>query len=295
MISRPTPSAEVMNEALRDLYENKLVELTPGIARYINLCGWNEDQVSKLFFMKVDEAYAKAPTKILFVGRETFGWGERGYDWRDDAKDLMNIYERFSNEGKQYNSPFWWFKESFSKKMNIGENYVEATLWTNLSKIDVGKKRLTGKQFDSLMQIFISLLVAEIEIVKPDIILIMTRDSSYNKHLNNYGWFHNEPYKPYIEINLPWMINNVSLNDAVQSFETIHDESWINNYKLLTGLGREPIVNGKIDRLTGFGRLPTHTYQICHPNVLRRCGNYTERADELIQALVQQINSSYLR
>ena len=133
---------------------------------------------------------------------------------------------------------------------------MKATMWTNLSKIDVGRKKPTGKNFDHLTQVFINLLVSEIEIVKPDVVLILTKDGFYNWHLKHYGWVQNEPFVDY---------------------GTIELES-------------KSVLDKKISRLVASERLPEHTYQICHPNALRfKAGGYTKNADELINALVGQI------
>ena len=254
---RPHDSAESMNKALSSLYESRLLEINEQIAQCIEQCNWSANGVSKLFFMKVDEAYVKATTKILFIGRETFGWGV--YDKLDKAIDLMANYENVSLSGKHYNSPFWWFRKGFSEKLGISKDeFMKATLWTNLSKIDVDKTTPTGQHFWHLSQMFINLLVAEIEIVKPNVVLIMTKNGHYSWHLNYYRWLRNESFKDYDE----------------------SDE-----------LKRESVLGKKIERLIVPNRLPEHTYQICHPNVLRRkAGGYTTNADELINALASQIN-----
>lgn len=207
--------------------------------------------------MKVDQEYERARTKILFVGRETFGWEQ--HSKLDNANNLMGLYETVSTVGKHYNSPFWWFREKFSQQMGLSaESFMKSTLWTNLSKIDVNKTTPTGGPlFGDLSQLFVSLLNVEIEITKPGIVLIMTTNGHYTWHLNYYRWLQNEPFKDF--------------NDESQ-------------------LTRKPILPKKIDQLIVPNRLPEHTYQICHPNALRRRGNYTERADELINALVSQIN-----
>ena len=252
----PYDSAESMNKALLSLYESRLPDFNKHIDQCIEKCGWNPGEISKLFFMKVDEEYEKAPKKILFVGRETFGWGK--YNKLDGADISMNLYGGVAANGEHYNSPFWWFREKFSQKMGVEQNFMKGTLWTNLSKIDVNKTTPTGGSlFGDLSQLFVSLLVAEVEIAKPDIVLIMTTNGQYTWHLNYYRWLQNEPFKDF--------------NDKSQ-------------------LGRKCILPKKIDQLIAQNRLPFHTYQICHPNALRRRGNYTERADELINALANQIN-----
>lgn len=254
---RPNDSVESMNKALLSLYESRLPELNQQIEQCLEKCSWPADKVSKLFFMKVDQEYEKAGTKILFVGRETFGWEQ--YSNLDRVNSLMGLYEGVSASGKHYNSPFWWFREKFSQQMGLSaESFMRSTLWTNLSKIDVNKTTPTGGPlFGNLSQLFVSLLVAEIEIVKPDIVLIMTTSGQYTWHLNYYRWLQNEPFKDF--------------NDESQ-------------------LGRLSVLPKKIDQLVAPNRLPEHTYQICHPNALRRRGNYTERADELINALTRRIN-----
>jgi hypothetical protein len=255
--NRPYDSAESMNAALLSLYESRLPELNQQIAQCVVKCSWPADKVSKLFFMKVDQKYEKARIKILFVGRETFGWGE--YNRLNEANGLMNSYGEVSAYGKHYNSPFWWFREKFSERMGVSkEDFMKGTLWTNLSKIDVNRTTPTGGPlFGDLSQLFVSLLVAEIEIVRPDIVLIMTTSGQYTWHLNYYRWLQNEPFKDF--------------NDKSQ-------------------LTRKPVLPKKIHQLIAPNRLPEHTYQICHPNALRRRGNYMERADELINTLAVRIN-----
>ncbi|MCK8490484.1 hypothetical protein M0L20_01400 [Spirosoma sp. RP8] len=87
-------SVDSINVALRSLYESRLPEFNEQIEQCINECGWEE--VSKLFFMQVDEDYLNAPTKVLFVGRETYGWwGE--HSEQDKVENLMGCYKETSN------------------------------------------------------------------------------------------------------------------------------------------------------------------------------------------------------
>ena len=101
----------------------------------------------------------------------------------------MNFYGGVSFNSEPYKSPFWWFRGVFSRAFGISEEeFKKATMWTNLSKIDVGRKKSIGKDFDHLMQVFINLLVSEIEIIKPDVVLILTKDGFYNWHLKHRGF-----------------------------------------------------------------------------------------------------------
>jgi hypothetical protein len=253
----PIDTVESMNAALLSLYKSLLPELNELIGRAIKEDQWPVDKISKLFFMQVDEAYIKAEQKVLFVGRETFGWCN--YGETDSEDELMDFYNQTTLNGKHYNSPFWWFRAGFSQAMGFyNKAFMKSTLWTNLSKIDVGKKRPSGKHFGHLSQLFMKLLVDEIAIVKPDVVIIMTTDGHYTWHLNNYRWLQNELFKDF--------------QDPCQ-------------------LVRESILPNKIERLIAEHRLPEHTYQICHPNYLRRQGNYTLRAEELIKTITERIKT----
>lgn len=251
----PAIHAKSMNEDLLSLYAYALPTFYEQIQYCIEQCLW--ENVSQPFFMHVDDEYVNASTKILFVGRETFGWGQ--YNNVSTAHELTGLYKNYSSGEKHFNSPFWWFREQFSQRLGIDQHFMKATLWTNLSKIDVNKTTPKGKLFGDLQQEFIQLLIAEIAIVKPDVVLIMTTNGHYNWHINNYNWLDNKPFS----------------------------QSCAGG-----GLVRQPILAGKIDRLVATGRLPEHTYQMCHPNVFRRkVGRYQKHADEWIDTLASLINA----
>ncbi len=246
-------SADSMNQALRSLYESRLPELVGEIEQCIGKCGWDRGKVSKLFLMNVEEEYATAPVKILFIGRETCGWDT--YSESDTVDKLMKYYKDITYKIEKRTSPFWQFRQDFSDEFGITEpNFRRATLWSNLSKIDVAKKRPLGLGFGNLSQAFIGLFIAEIEIVRPDILLILTTDGHYKWHVNNYGWLRNEPF------------------DKEKPSE----------------LTRTALIPKMIDHLMAPGRLPEHTYQISHPGYLRRKhGGH----DELIKQLALLIKT----
>ena len=245
-------SAASMNQALRALYESRRAELVGEIEACIGKCGWDRETVSKLFLMNVEKAYVTAPTKILFVGMETHGWKMYDSDL-DTVEYLMNYYEEISYKVEKHTSPFWRFRRDFSKEFGISDpEFRRATLWTNLSKIDVAKTTPPGLDFGHLSQAFIGLLMAEIEIVKPDVVLILTTNGHYTWHVNNYGW----------------------LRDAPFSEEKPAE------------LTRTSVIPKMIDHLRAAGRLPEHTYQISHPNYLcLQPGGYSEIVKQLVELI----------
>ena len=248
-------STKMMNEQLVDLYEEYLPKINKEIENCIAMCNWNKNDISKLFFMHVSDEYVKAKTKIMFVGSETHGWDVRRED--DSVSALTDFYRVVSENGTHFNSLFWWFRRDFSRSMDVEDSFMKSTLWTNLSKIDVAKKKPEGHEFGQLAQLFIKLLVAEISIVKPDIVLIMTANGFYEWHINNYNWKLNEPFS--------------SLTD-------------------LNGMERKTLLKHKVDRLIVNELLPQNTFQLPHPNSFRYIkGGYKITASDIIDTIEKNL------
>ncbi|RIV25409.1 hypothetical protein DYU11_08915 [Fibrisoma montanum] len=171
-----------MNELLALEYDRHLQTLY----KLIDTNKEVNEQPSWPFFMCVSNEYIRAPKKLLVVGQETYGWNNN--EPRPCVKEAMDLYRGFVSSNNFHNSPFWWFRQMLAERIGISVSvpYAEASLWTNLSKIDVNKKRPSDQLFDHTMQFFIQLLVHEIDIVKPDIVLITTANGKYNWHMNHY-------------------------------------------------------------------------------------------------------------
>lgn len=248
-----------MNNDLQRLYDSHL----PEIRLLIDKCDLaSSGKLSQVFAMHVDDHYMQAKQKILFIGRETFGW--YNYDKDCIATDLMKNYSDFSNSDIYPNSPFWWFRRDLSQQFGIAEaDFRNATLWTNLSKIDVEKARPQGKGekldcLNRLIQVFIKLLAAEIAIVKPDVVVIMTRDGFYNWHLENYNWRENKTY--------------------------------FDSHPVPAKLEKRQLEGVRVDQLMGGELLPNHTYQMCHPRALVSKGG--GKANLFIEAIHRSVSES---
>ncbi len=257
--STPQSIAESMNNDLQRLYDLHL----PEIRLLIDKCDLTSNgELSQIFAMYVDEHYVQANQKILFIGRETFGW--YNYDTDCVAADLMKNYSNFSNSENYPNSPFWWFRRDLSQRFGIAESdFRNATLWTNLSKIDVEKARPQdkGEKLDCLnrlIQLFIQLLTAEIAIIKPDVVVIMTRDGFYNWHLENYNWRENKTY--------------------------------FDSQPVPAKLEKRRLEGVRVDQLMGGEQLSNHTYQMCHPRALVSKGG--SKANQFIEAIHRSVSES---
>ena len=120
-----------INEKLEIIYESYLQNLKVQSAQ-------NPEHFSYPLFMKVFPDYEKARKKILFVGKETYGWIDTMKNLSDlTTKFLMDSYEEFEF-AKDYhgrNSPFWRFVKMFYHSIN-GDKLPNGFLWTNFSKCD---------------------------------------------------------------------------------------------------------------------------------------------------------------
>lgn len=158
----------ILNEQLKEVYQPYLDNLKVASQQFA-------DKFSYPLLMKVFPDYEKAKRKILFVGKETYGWIDTMKNSSDLTVDyLMESYEEFefSKEYHGRGSPFWRFVRTFQQKVN-GQELPNGLLWTNFSKCDSGGttpdydlQKLNDSGFD--------LLKDEIRITKPDIIIFIT-------------------------------------------------------------------------------------------------------------------------
>lgn len=182
-----------INELLAVEYERKLQTIYDIIDANMTV----GQQVSWPFFMYVNDEYSKASKKLLVVGQETYGW-KNGAS-RPTVTQAMQFYNCVVHQTEFHNSPFWWFRRLLAERLGIESQYSLASLWTNLSKIDVDKKRPQGELYHNTMLLFMEILAQEINIVQPDIILILTANGYYNWHIEHFFAQHMNWYKQPLE------------------------------------------------------------------------------------------------
>jgi len=157
-----------INNQLKSIYEPYLNELK-------TLSSEQADKFSFPLLMSVFNDYATVKHKVLYVGKETYGWLDTMDNSEKLTVDLLTdtyIDFEFAKDYHGRNSPFWRFIKTFHSKLN-GENSANGFLWTNFSKCDsngttpdYNLQKLNDKGFD--------LLLDEIKITKPDIIVFIT-------------------------------------------------------------------------------------------------------------------------
>ncbi|MEC0208199.1 hypothetical protein P4H70_04490 [Paenibacillus ehimensis] len=132
--------------------------------------------LSNPFLIDADETYQDASTKILFVGKETNGWGQYidsiNREPEDAVCDLQNDYIRFRKDGKWRHTPFWRACRIICDKLNSG-GPKNGYMTSNLIKLDQNKTRPSPEVEEIICNNF-PLLYYEINILRPDVVLFFT-------------------------------------------------------------------------------------------------------------------------
>jgi hypothetical protein len=125
--------------------------------------------------MKVFPDYEKVRRKILFVGKETYGWIDTMQNSEYLTVDyLMESYEEFCF-AKNYSSrgsPFWRFVNKLHENVN-GPEFPTGLLWTNFSKCD-SRGTTPGHDLQRANDIGFSMIKDEIKIINPDVVVFIT-------------------------------------------------------------------------------------------------------------------------
>jgi hypothetical protein len=164
-----------INENLKEIYEpylKNLIIITRGFS----------DDFSCPILMKVHPDIEKVKKRILYVGKETYGWQGTLSDTDCLSVDyLMDEYEKFEF-AKNYpgrNSPFWRFIKKVHESINESD-HPNGILWTDFSKCD-SKGTTPSSELQKLNESGFDLLKDEIKILKPDVIIFLTGWSYENQ------------------------------------------------------------------------------------------------------------------
>jgi hypothetical protein len=117
------------------------------------------------FLMSPTENHFKTNPKIMFIGKETFGW--ENYD---DINESLDLYEDFNLGVYYYSTPFWNVIRKIEKKIT---NSTYNSFWTNLNRFDVNKTSPSGNNLTNISKLDF-LVTKEIELIKPDYCIFFT-------------------------------------------------------------------------------------------------------------------------
>jgi hypothetical protein len=124
------------------------------------------------------KVYEDATFKIVIIGQETAGWGVS-----IEPSEQQSVYEQFNLGENYYASPFWNIIRKIERMMGQPEYSVA---WLNINKFDVDGGRPFGEYLEEIQKLD-SILLEEIEILKPDMALFFTGPTFDNRILNLYS------------------------------------------------------------------------------------------------------------
>jgi hypothetical protein len=159
-----------MNARLREVYRDALDKLRTS---------WSPAEGdSQPMLIEVPESYAIASVRLLVVGQEAGGWGEKTPTSDDPVNALMSLYREFALGRTQRSTPFWQGARHVFE-MIARPDERDAFLWSNLVKVDVRRKRPPVEVEELVARL--KLLEAEVEITKPDAVLFLSGPSYDNR------------------------------------------------------------------------------------------------------------------
>ena len=152
-----------MNETLRATYERALTIYRATVPAAPTL--------AQPFLVAVPADYERSTRRLMIVGQETFGWGERYAGGVASAADLMALHAEF-DLGRYYRpSPFWQAAHQLHAALNP-DGPARAFVWNNLVKVDAGRGRQPAEVEDAVSRL--ELLPAEIRLLAPDVVVFLT-------------------------------------------------------------------------------------------------------------------------
>jgi len=132
----------------------------------------SNNKLSNPHFLFVPKDYFETRVRIMIVGQQTNGWGDKGILQRPDATEaLMKLYAEFNLGEKYTRSPFWQAALLLHRLINPNAP-ARSFLWSNLVKVDQEGKRPIQEIEEQMSQL--RLLQQEILITQPHAVVFFT-------------------------------------------------------------------------------------------------------------------------
>ncbi len=145
--------------------------------------------------IKVSQEYVEADIKVMIVGQETDGWAGQLNAGSQTVDDMMGYYYEYlyeNSDPKREDRPFWnrknyrYFMENLQKHFKP-QNKSVSCIWNNISKIGKNGRGMPQKSIITMERAYFNVVKAEIEILKPDIIIFSTGDSRDDFIKHHFG------------------------------------------------------------------------------------------------------------
>lgn len=170
------------NKQLFDLYNHHWEALVPSV----NELSTDEKPAHPLLLqLPNEEEYRAADVKVMFVGRETYGWHDKFGSC--SITSLQEAYSHFIMNISSENSPFWTFIKKWSHSLKTANSGTSLSMiWNNIHKLglpgDAGAP--TSAIRDIAFKDF-NVFEKELTILQPNIVVFFT-GYSYDEVLQTY-------------------------------------------------------------------------------------------------------------
>lgn len=149
-----------LDEQLKNLYLKRIADFKLIPEKFPN------DDLAGPLLISPNPLYENQPIRLMIIGQQTNGWDY----YVDDLDCQMKVYKDFNLGIDYYSSPFW----NITRKLeNILGNKEYSCVWTNINKFDLNNDKPYGN-YEIEISAFDSLLIDEIDILKPDVCIFFT-------------------------------------------------------------------------------------------------------------------------
>lgn len=249
------PKEEVdLNDRLINLYGSRLVGLYSDLEPIIERKNGVKPALPLLLWLHDCEAYEKADIKVMIFGRETNNWNDKAnrksfpnytynfglgtsedvqyeisgiHDESHDIYGICDIYDEYQNKDEAPQTPFTKKKDIFVDmlKKAFPDKRIEC-IWNNVHKVGkgvAGKGNCRGVppfEIQEIVKRRFDVVPAEIDILKPDILIFLTGKYADNAIMNTFGITKDE-FVP-VNASSELFLDRINIPGIKYSARTIH-------------------------------------------------------------------------
>ncbi|MBR3871831.1 MAG: hypothetical protein IKJ22_03755 [Paludibacteraceae bacterium] len=173
IISHKFPQNE-MAKKLLELYKNQWYKCKENILK--------QTECELPFLVVPTDAYFNSSIKIMILGKKTNSWGNELENYEDQTpENLMKLYDLFVNIKRGDNSLFFDFPNNIQADVPIDTQIII----NNLVKIEKRGETDGDKNINNLILKNFNILIEEINILRPDMLILLT-GPNYDKNIETF-------------------------------------------------------------------------------------------------------------
>ncbi|WP_432745981.1 hypothetical protein ABXJ76_08395 [Methylobacter sp. G7] len=180
---------------------------------------------SAVFLPSVSESYFSSNIRTMIIGKETRGWynntcsGKLNQKFElDDVVTSQERHAKFLSEPHPRSKFFQFYRKACATLNGEKKCSGESIIWSNLMCVSHhSKSPVKSKSFDEVNTLSKKLLLAQIEVLQPELMLFVT-GTSYDKYIREFF-----PNRVTIKVIKPRSLWHFDI-DSAQCFRTSHPQ-----------------------------------------------------------------------